>query len=277
MNFIELMATESTEPVIVNFKQLHNEIIVCGQMASSYIFELGKKLKQMRDEKLYKAAGFSTFEEYSTNAIGFSERQAYTYINIVEKNSAEFLKSTSKIGVTKLALLSPLAEDEKKELVESGKAEKLSVKDLKQEIQNLKGKNSELEKQIETAEQYKKEIAKLNDELKGNSEKIQALYVELEKAKTETKIETIVETVEVHNEEIEKELDEAKNRESELLKEIDVLNKKLSISSPEAMKFKLKFETWQSNSNELINLAKQSENSEKYINAIKTIVKGWAL
>lgn len=265
MNFIELMATESTEPVIVNFKQLHNEIIVCGQMASSYIFELGKKLKQMRDEKLYKAAGFSTFEEYSTNAIGFSERQAYTYINIVEKNSAEFLKSTSKIGVTKLALLSPLAEDEKKELVESGKAEKLSVKDLKQEIQ------------IETAEQYKKEIAKLNDELKGNSEKIQALYVELEKAKTETKIETIVETVEVHNEEIEKELDEAKNRESELLKEIDVLNKKLSISSPEAMKFKLKFETWQSNSNELINLAKQSENSEKYINAIKTIVKGWAL
>lgn len=277
MNFIELMATESTEPAIVNFKQVHNEIIVCGQMASSYIFELGKKLKQMRDEKLYKAVGFNTFEEYSTNAIGFSERQAYTYINIVEKNSAEFLKSTSKIGVTKLALLSPLAEDEKKELVESGKAEKLSVKDLKQEIQNLKGKNSELEKQIETAEQYKKEIAKLNDELNGNSEKIQALNVELEKAKTETKIETIVETIEVHNEEIEKELDEAKNRESELLKEIDVLNKKLSISSPEAMKFKVKFENWQSYSHELIELAKQSENSEKYINAIKTIVKGWAL
>lgn len=246
MNFIELMATESTEPSIVNFKQVHNEIIVCGQMASSYIFELGRKLKQMRDEKLYKAVGFNTFEEYSTNTIGFSERQAYTYINIVEKNSAEFLKSTSKIGVTKLALLSPLAEDEKKELVESGKAEKLSVKDLKQEIQNLKGKNSELEKQIETAERYKKEIAKLNDELKGNSEKIQALNVELAKAKTETKIETIVETIEVHNEEIEKELDEAKNRESELLKEIDVLNKKLSISSPEAMKFKVKFENWQS-------------------------------
>ncbi|MDY5439405.1 MAG: hypothetical protein SPG06_01350 [Eubacteriales bacterium] len=277
MNFIELMATESTEPSIVNFKQVHNEIIVCGQMASSYIFELGRKLKQMRDEKLYKAVGFNTFEEYSTNAIGFSERQAYTYINIVEKNSAEFLKSTSKIGVTKLALLSPLAEDEKKELVESGKAEKLSVKDLKQEIQNLKGKNSELEKQIETAERYKKEIAKLNDELKGNSEKIQALNVELAKAKTETKIETIVETIEVHNEEIEKELDEAKNRESELLKEIDVLNKKLSISSPEAMKFKVKFENWQSYSHELIELAKQSENSEKYINAIKTIVKGWAL
>lgn len=277
MNFIELMATESTEPSIVNFKQVHNEIIVCGQMASSYIFEFGRKLKQMRDEKLYKAVGFNTFEEYSTNAIGFSERQAYTYINIVEKNSAEFLKSTSKIGVTKLALLSPLAEDEKKELVESGKAEKLSVKDLKQEIQNLKGKNSELEKQIETAERYKKEIAKLNDELKGNSEKIQALNVELAKAKTETKIETIVETIEVHNEEIEKELDEAKNRESELLKEIDVLNKKLSISSPEAMKFKVKFENWQSYSHELIELAKQSENSEKYINAIKTIVKGWAL
>lgn len=277
MNFIELMATESTEPSIVNFKQVHNEIIVCGQMASSYIFELGRKLKQMRDEKLYKAVGFNTFEEYSTNTIGFSERQAYTYINIVEKNSAEFLKSTSKIGVTKLALLSPLAEDEKKELVESGKAEKLSVKDLKQEIQNLKGKNSELEKQIETAERYKKEIAKLNDELKGNSEKIQALNVELAKAKTETKIETIVETIEVHNEEIEKELDEAKNRESELLKEIDVLNKKLSISSPEAMKFKVKFENWQSYSHELIELAKQSENSEKYINAIKTIVKGWAL
>ena len=275
MNFIELMATESTEPVIVNFKQLHNEIIVCGQMASSYIFELGKKLKQMRDEKLYKAVGFNTFEEYSAKAIGFSERQAYTYINIVEKNSAEFLKSTSKIGVTKLALLSPLAEDEKKELVESGKAEKLSVKDLKQEIQNLKGKNSELEKQIETAEQYKKEIAKLNDELKGNSEKIQALNVELEKAKTETKIETV--EVEVHNEEIEKELDEAKNRESELLKKIDVLNKKLSISSQEAMKFKVKFENWQSYSHELIELAKQSENSEKYINAIKTVVERWAL
>lgn len=277
MNFIELMATESTEPVIVNFKQLHNEIIVCGQMASSYIFELGKKLKQMRDEKLYKAAGFSTFEEYSTNAIGFSERQAYTYINIVEKNSAEFLKLTSKIGVTKLALLSPLAEDDKKELVESGKAENFSVKDLKQEIQKLKGKNSELEKQIETAEQYKKKIVKLNDELKGNSKKIQALNVELEKAKKETKIETIVETVEVQNEEIEKELVEAKKRESELIKVIDSLNKKLSVASPESMKFKLKFETWQSNSNELINLAKQSENSEKYINAIKTVVERWTL
>ncbi len=277
MNFLEIMATESTELAVINFKQIHNEIIVCGQMASNYIFELGKKLKQMRDEKLYTAAGFETFEQYSTNAIGFSERQAYTYINIVEKNSAEFLKLTSKIGVTKLALLSPLEESEKKELVENGKAETLSVKDLKKEIENLKGVNNDLKKKVDKSEIFKQEMENLKTELRENAEKIKALNSELEQARNETKIETVVETVEVVNEETEKELEEAKARECELLQKIEVLNKSLSVSSPEAMKFKVKFENWQADSNELIELARHGENAEKYLNAIKTVITRWAL
>ena len=79
-----------------DFLSLHQTIIMCGSMASNALIEMAKNLKEMRDRKLYTAGGFNSFSEYVENAVGIKERQAYSYISIIEnrdKIRKSFIKS----------------------------------------------------------------------------------------------------------------------------------------------------------------------------------------
>ena len=81
-----MMSSEQKEFVVT-----HRQIMQCGAMAGQYVVEMARKLKVMRDGKLYKAAGFDEFRDYVKDAVGIEERQAYTYIKVAEGLTEEFL------------------------------------------------------------------------------------------------------------------------------------------------------------------------------------------
>lgn len=95
---------------------LHYEIVSAAQAAASSLLDLGRKLKRMRDSGKYKALGFETFGDYTEQAVHIRQRQAYTYISVVEKLPAQLIEENAAAGVTKLALLAKLGPQDREEV-----------------------------------------------------------------------------------------------------------------------------------------------------------------
>ena len=57
-----------------NYFELHSEILVYGRATCENLLQMAKGLKRMNDEKLFKAGGYSTFEEYTETALGIKNQ-----------------------------------------------------------------------------------------------------------------------------------------------------------------------------------------------------------
>ena len=115
----------------------HTAILSGIQLASQGLYQMAQGFKRMRDGKLYKELRYKSFEEYCQTVAGITSRQAYNYISIVEKLPADFVNSSSQIGVKKLALLTALTDDQREEIAESTDLEQTSVKELQRKIKEL--------------------------------------------------------------------------------------------------------------------------------------------
>lgn len=124
--------------------ELHQKIIVSANLAQQNIWDMCTGLKQMRDDKLYKELGYANFGDYCENEVGMKRRNAYNYISIVENINSENVQSIAQIGMTKLALLATISEQEQSEIAEKIDLENTTVKQLKAEIDSLKAKNQEI-------------------------------------------------------------------------------------------------------------------------------------
>lgn len=125
---------------------LHQKIISSAELAQKNLWDMCMSLKEMRDGKLYKELGYSNFEDYCENEVGFNRKQAHKYISIIEKVKIENVHSSGRLGVTKLALLATVSEQEQAEIAEKVDLEETTVKQLKAEIDKLKTENAEIEK-----------------------------------------------------------------------------------------------------------------------------------
>lgn len=158
MDFNDIMSAELAE--LNNEQQsfivLHKTIMANGNAAYMSAVQMARGLKEMRDSGRYKAGGFDTFGEYAESACGIKERQAYNYISIIENLSGEFLQSTAKIGVSKLALLASMSAKDRDDLVtEHGEElESISTKELDKLKKEYEGRIKQL--QFDFEEQIKK-------------------------------------------------------------------------------------------------------------------------
>lgn len=122
---------------------LNHKIIAAAQLAQQSLYDMCMGFKEMRDSKLYKELGYSDFGDYCEQETGFKRSQAYSYIAIAEKLPADFVRSSGQIGVKKLELLTRISEEERTEITASTDIESATVKELEQQIKELKQKNSE--------------------------------------------------------------------------------------------------------------------------------------
>ena len=148
LNALSIVPSEQRKQAI----ELHQKILVSASLAQQNLWDMCNGLKQMRDGKLYKELGYQNFEDYCENEVGFNRKQAHKYISIAEKVNLENVHLSGQIGVTKLALLATVSESEQQEISERVNLEETTVKQLKAEIDSLKGKNKELEERAELAE-----------------------------------------------------------------------------------------------------------------------------
>lgn len=152
--------------------QLHAEIINCAKTAQENLYQMAMGFKKMRDEKLYQALGYDTFEDYCEKETGMKRSNVYNYISVVEKLPMEFIQSIGQIGIAKLQLLTALDETERGEIIETTDLENTTVRKLKEKIKELEGKNSAADK---ASAESKRQLAQREEEinrLKGENIKL---------------------------------------------------------------------------------------------------------
>lgn len=149
---------DSNTPVTSKYTEAYNlnvRICVNAQMAQQNLYEVCKGLKEMRDGKLYKELGYSSFEDYCESEVGVSRFMAYKYVSVAEIKNVE---SIQQIGVTKLSLLAKLDEPQREEIQQNTDLESVSVRELKEKIK-------ELEKDKVSAKERQDKLLKKNIEL----------------------------------------------------------------------------------------------------------------
>ena len=152
--------------------KLHQRIMASGTLAAQNLWEMAKALKEMRDGKLYKSLGYQNFESYCENMVGMKRRNAYNYISVVEKISSENVQTFAHFGMGKLTLLAALSEEKQTEIAQTVDLESVTVRQLKEEINKLKGEKMIIEN----------EKGKLETELEDKSHKVETLTAGLSKA-----------------------------------------------------------------------------------------------
>lgn len=156
-------------------QSLHQQVMTRGALAAENIFDMAKALKDIRDGKFYKELGYGNFESYCEEMVGMKRANAYRYISIVENLKTENVSSMRQIGMTKLALLASLSEEKQAEVAETVDLESVSVRELKEEINKLKGEKMLIENERE----------KLNAKLEAEAANAEEARSDLEKAKKE--------------------------------------------------------------------------------------------
>ena len=213
--------------------RLHNEIMAAGNTAASALLDLCKKLKAMRDLKLYKALGQETFDDYCTDMVGIHSRQAYNYISVYEKYGDTNLQSNANLGVSKLLLLSQLPPDERQQMLEDPQTTEMTVAEIKELVEKAKKQGEQLsffESELEKANEKTNELQEELNGLKANASPI----VDEDKLRCEIEKEFEVELEKANDdalkayekaEQLQEELNELKNAptvdEDKLRREIE--------------------------------------------------------
>lgn len=128
----EIMLTEQQQA-----EALHKQITGYGEVIYQSLYGMCTAIKQMRDSKLYRALGHSTFESYAQEMLGMTASQTYRYIKIADNLSAEFVESTPQIGIQKLYLLAMAPEETRTEIVRQNDLTETTVKELREQIAKL--------------------------------------------------------------------------------------------------------------------------------------------
>lgn len=143
---------------------LDSRINANAKIAAESIVAVGRDLKVMRDEKLYKELHCNTFEDYCNEMTPIKQRQAYNFIKCYEKYG-ERLAELSDIGITKLTLMSALDDEDSDALIESGAAEQLSVRELEQRVKELQRQNEQLTLDLGEKSKEESKLEKMRNEM----------------------------------------------------------------------------------------------------------------
>ena len=174
-------------------KELDLKIKSNAQIAQGALWEMCKSLAEMRDSKLYKELGYSSFEEYSEQEIGIKRRQAYNYISIFESFKEESVQPVAQnLGMRKLLLLAKLDEQERNKIIDTVAVEDVTVKKLEEEIKALKSAHTAeikvLKNDAETYERQRDNLANLLDQSRTENEALCEQIQELEERPVEVAV-----------------------------------------------------------------------------------------
>ncbi len=279
-----MMSTEQKEFVVT-----HRQIMQCGAMAGQYIVEMARKLKTMRDGKLYRAAGFDEFRDYVKEAIGIEERQAYTYIKVAEELPDEFLLKNAALGITKLALLASAEPEDREKAVQEGIAQDGTTRELQEYIKKLETERDSKAEQLSLFSKEKEAAIAEKDSARADADNAQKKLAAAEKkvlklneeiAKKQKELEDLrnapAQVEQVENPETVAKLKEAETARDAALAVSESLRKQLDIASDDKMaRFKILFEDFQVMLGKMFSLLNEMEieKKNKCIAALQTITK----
>lgn len=162
------------------------------QAVQQNLYDMCTAIKEMRDSKLYKELGYSSFEDYTEECLGMKRHMAYKYASIAEMENVE---SIQHLGATKLSLLAKLDDDQREEITQTVDLESTTVRELKAQIAALK-EESELDRKErdnanEAAQRWKNTAQSAQADNQRLEDQVQSLtdqVKEVEEAKENTRL-----------------------------------------------------------------------------------------
>lgn len=137
---------------------VHNRILANGKIVQTALIDMCKDLKEMRDRALFTELGYDTFEDYSEQACGIKQRQAYSYIAAYEKLGEHYMEKNAHIGITKLELISQISSYEREEFLSENDVENMSTRELKKQVEEYKSRIEQLSFDLESANKESEEL-----------------------------------------------------------------------------------------------------------------------
>lgn len=315
-HFDQLMLADNSGLTVEQqqFKDLHERICYNARKSAEHLIEMASGIREMRDSKRYKAAGFEDFEDYTLNALGIKERQAYNYISVIEKLPEEFIRAHATIGVTKLALLTSVSEEERKEIlekidldtantVEINAAVKVAIEernkaqeqltlaleekaDIEQEKRALEAENKKLETELTLAKTTSEPEVVFQPDLQTVSdleaERRKTTKLEKESKKKDARIFELENELKAKTEKSEQEKKEAVAAAEKQLKTMaaeleEAKTKKMTITDDSLLTFKVKFGDIQRVGNEIATILNgaDEQTAEKLRNAMRAVITKW--
>lgn len=198
-------------PVRAQAIQLHEEIVAHGTIAAEHLYLFCQDLKRMKESELYTELGYTSFENYSQEALGLGQRQAYYYISVYDNLEESYVVEHAQLGISKLVLLASASGDERKKLEESIPIEKATTKEMKEALDKIKN----MQQQLKMFEEENRELKeRIEDGSFETSEDAMRRLEEQEAQIAAAKREAAVAAAEAARAEIKAELDKlAKEKE----------------------------------------------------------------
>ncbi len=137
---------------------VHNRILANGKIVQTALIDMCKDLKEMRDRALYTELGYETFEEYSEQACGIKQRQAYSYIAAYEKLGENYMEENAHLGITRLELISQISSYEREDFLAENDVEEMSTRELKKQVEEYKNRIEQLSFDLESANKESEEL-----------------------------------------------------------------------------------------------------------------------
>lgn len=307
-NYEQLIVAEQTAELTLEereFVEVHRRIVACGELTGRYLFEMCNQIKRMRDDKLYLAAGFESFEDYTEQALKIKQRQAYKYISVAEAYSEKYIVENADVGITKLALLAGVTDEERKEITETIDVKAANKDEVKAAVKAAIRERDEAQKQLDIC---KSEIDGIREELdaaESSKSELQDAYDAKKKELIETKdkvknLKTLKQDLEkqlaaakkaakevktVPDEESKKQAAAEKARADELEQKLKETNAQLAaakeqkktIASDDLLTFKIKFNDLQRLGSEIKKAldGMNEENATKCRAALNAVLNGW--
>lgn len=228
MESTNLVIKPEQEAVIINERIRAN-----GQAAVTAVCAVGRDLRRMKIEELYKYLGYTSFEEYTEQEYGMKRRQAYQYISVYENLGEDFVQSNAQLGITKLSLLTQINKEERAGIMEDNDLSGMTVNEVKELLDKVKQQGEQLSLfENEKENNEKQEIEKRNAELEAYIKELESRPAEVAVPEPKEIVKEIIKEVpdkkaiEERDRKIltlenkYKALDEARKEESEKLKKM---------------------------------------------------------
>lgn len=262
------LVDKTTEELQIEVNGLYHQMEMIGNIAMMIAANAGQRLLVIKDR-----LNHGEFESWCESHLDFSKRKAEMMMSLAkrcEEENSLFSKTQTfaDLSISKVFALLAAPEEVAVEVVENNDISEMTVRELKEEIADLKSQNTEiveLKNIIKELEEEKKEPGISSDELEKRDKEIEELKEKLKKEK-EKAVATAKVQAKAENLKTEEELSKAKA-------EVEKLN--ATVASGEVLAaFRINVNNLQSTFNECVNQLDQmdKDSAEKFKGALKKIL-----
>lgn len=228
----------------VKAQELHEKAAFWHNRAEFNLYKFLLEIKAIRDDRLYKELGYSTFEEYCNQEWNLSRQIVYNRIKTAERLSeSDFVNYSLQFGERKTLFLTEMTDEQKEQSLNEGvptekgykpydEATQKEIGEYKRNSEEMERKAKEYEEQLKQQEQEKADMKSQLEQAK-KSEEMAINQLEAEQDKDPEVIERYMEPDDYET--IKRKSVDLEQQNKELQDKIDLLKKEPKQEEPKSV------------------------------------------